>query len=693
MYGDEMTSYKVHNNVQVVHEKRFLVIEIFEGLKTDPVLPAKLGSFRIKMSSIDNDCPIRGWGATTATTTTTTDSSLEFAEIEIEMRVIDDQPSYYIGKSKQASDQIALEVEQIERFNDDQKQSSNSCKLTANIRGINRISLLHAAVHLNNLDLLERVLRLGANPLLRSTMGSALAYAQQLRDRANEKAMKASSSDDPDAGRREGELAARQEFLAGHSKVVEMLRSAAHANESQSSPIGPESTVTASTTSCEQKSDDNGEDLHGDIAEDADLHDDDGGEASALAGSSSNDSDTGAASKAELEIAEQQVADAKILREIMRRAPPGAGGVPNGSRCHKAHIGSQLRTGYLKQFPDRDSSRAFLRRVIDSGIVKEVTSGTISTYYFDSPDPTPHHDQPPLQNPGVSYDDLYGDVMVEGNAIARSPSSDSPTPSTSKPRTDTTAASKPHPETPAQRSEQQIDDAKIILIIMKDAQDTAGGEDGYQCNKSFVGNQLGSRFANLFPDRDSVRNFMRRAIASGMVKEKGTGGNVIWHFANSDATGNHSRRPSLTSKSYPQQEVRLPALSGADFSILYHNVSRCKKGDGPGQCWHKDNGGCHFWHISRLFGTALIDDESKFVGAHLPILDPLAVTVVTRRLNGLDYATATYLDNKKKMIYFAEGGPLSQMNDQMAFWYPTPEAAVAALQRVVFLRQLNRRMN
>jgi hypothetical protein len=442
MYGDEMTTYKLHNNVQVVHENRALVVELFEGLKTDPVLPVKLGSFRIEMNRIDRECPLRGWGAVTETTAQP-DSSLEWAEIEIEMRVIDVQSSYYAWKSKQATDHITQQVEQIERFNEDHQQSSNSCNLTANIRGINRISLLHAAVHLNNLDLLKRVLRLGANPFLRSTMGSALAYAQQLRDRANEKAIKTSSKDDPDADRREGnlaarQLAARQEFLADHNKVVEMLRSAAQANES-------ESAVTASTTSCEQKSDDNGELLHGDIAEHDDLYGDAGGEEYALAGPSSNDSGTGAASTSDLEIAEQQVADAKILREIMRHAPAKAGGVPNGSRCHKGHIGSQLKTRYHKRFPGIVSSRAFLQRVIDSGIVKEVKSGNISTYYFDSPDPTPHHDQPPLQRdvsgggnasaghdgnqpsatsgvsiPGVSYDDLYGDVVVEGNAITRS---------------------------------------------------------------------------------------------------------------------------------------------------------------------------------------------------------------------------------------------------------------------------------
>jgi hypothetical protein len=96
--------------------------------------------------------------------------------------------------------------------------------------------------------------------------------------------------------------------------------------------------------------------------------------------------------------------------------------------------------------------------VIDSGIVKEVKSGNISTYYFDSPDPTPYHDQPPSQRdvsgggnasaghdgnqppatsgvsiPGVSYDDLCRDVVVEENAITRSSSSDSPTPATLKP--------------------------------------------------------------------------------------------------------------------------------------------------------------------------------------------------------------------------------------------------------------------
>jgi hypothetical protein len=841
MYGDEMTSYKVHNNVQVVHEKKVLVIELFEGLKTDPVLPTKLGSFTIAMDGIDRDSPLRDWGAVTETMTQTdkTDSSLEWAEIEIEIRVIDVQPFYYTRKLKEAADKIIQQVEQIERFNYDQKQSSNACNLTANIRGINRISLLHAAVHLKDLDLIKRVLRLGANPFLKSTMGSALAYAQRLRDRANEKAMKTSSNDDPDAGRMEGMLAARQECLADHNKVVEMLRSAGQANTTQSSPKQPESAVTgsttsgeqksddatqsspkqpesvltASTTSGEQKSDDNGEGLHGDIADDDNFYGGFGGEEYALAGSPSNDSGTGVASKPDLEIAEQQVVDAKILREIMRGAPPKAGGVSNGSQCHKCHIGSELKTRYLEQFPDRNSSRAFLQRVIDSGIVKEVISDNISTYYFDSPDPTPDHDQPPLQrdvsdgghasagqyeahtlsisgvsNPGDSYEDLYGDVVVEGNAIAISSSNDWPTAATSKSNTVTltdrgerqledagmlrkiivdappgarglggcrksfiesqlqiqfpdrfpdrefsgnflqrmassgilieegtgatrtcrlhrdgtgegnaivisssidsnkTAASKPNPETLAQRSEQQLDDAQIIWSIMKDAPDTAGGENGSQCKKSLVRIQLGSRFANLFPDRASVRDFMRRVLVSGVVKEKRTEGGVTWEFANSDATGDHRSCPSLTSKSFPQQEVRLPELSKADFAILYANVSRCRKGDQPGQCWHLANGGCHFWHISQLLGPALIDDESKFVGAQLPMLSPSALHVITRSINGLDYVTATYLDKKKKVIHFAEGGTLSQLNrKQMTFWYLTREAAVGALQRVVFL--------
>lgn len=85
--------------------------------------------------------------------------------------------------------EIANVLEWIERFNAE-NNLMESQKLTPQICGSHMFSLLHAAIIFEKLDLVSKLLLLGADPSSKSEQGSAVVFATRLVGRAREKLQK-----------------------------------------------------------------------------------------------------------------------------------------------------------------------------------------------------------------------------------------------------------------------------------------------------------------------------------------------------------------------------------------------------------------------------------------------------------------------------------------------------------------------
>ena len=80
-------------------------------------------------------------------------------EIEIEVRRLRVDRGYIPRKTKEAAKNLSIQIYNIVRFNEEHI----SYKLTSNIQGGG--SLLHAAIQLEEQDLVKKLIELGANPM------------------------------------------------------------------------------------------------------------------------------------------------------------------------------------------------------------------------------------------------------------------------------------------------------------------------------------------------------------------------------------------------------------------------------------------------------------------------------------------------------------------------------------------------
>ena len=108
---------------------------------------------------------------------------------------------YFKSKKKKIESTLSSLIGTIERLNQ-VHQSELRTVLTSNVRGISGITLLHAAVELmTDQSLIDRLLRLGADPRRRPTMfqSCSLDLAQRQYDRCREKAKTALNDGRPRA--------------------------------------------------------------------------------------------------------------------------------------------------------------------------------------------------------------------------------------------------------------------------------------------------------------------------------------------------------------------------------------------------------------------------------------------------------------------------------------------------------------
>jgi hypothetical protein len=391
VYDEDInTVYHANNNARLIQEKREIIIQIEEGLKSDSAHPAKLGSFTISMADVDRHCPSDGtWGTLRGNVSEST--LLESGEVEIQMRKIPAKEEFIRKKQEYTGEKLFLQVENIRHFNNEEQKGLNTCKLTANIKGPGNLSLLHAAIQLQLEDLVKILLDLGADPNAKSVaFGSALTHAQVMWDRVNEKMMtkqKSTGMIDPlrvEMHRRSeaivqllrtGERRGDDEQMAHEEVDEDQLSSprSAPLAESSANSLGPDATDGTPRNQAvvpinRQVIDTSSSPVHDDpqsltparidrMPARIDRMDDSQTKRPALCDSSTPSHGT--------------LDDRTILTNIFRNAPASAGGTPNATASLKSYVGSKLRTLHSARFPNREAVRAFLERVVASGIATE----------------------------------------------------------------------------------------------------------------------------------------------------------------------------------------------------------------------------------------------------------------------------------------------------------------------------------
>jgi hypothetical protein len=188
----DVPAFKCHNNLSFVKESRHLVIEMEEGLRGDPISPAKLGYFRIPLNRIDGQCPPDG-SPIILTEMVSPSEVLAKANIEIEYRKYTQSREHNKCKEAETIDEMSEVLENIVRFNEEHA-ASGSFKLTGNLRGRGGISLLHAAIKLQREDFVEKLVDLGANPKGKSVVETPLGQAIKMREKIKQR--QASDVDD-----------------------------------------------------------------------------------------------------------------------------------------------------------------------------------------------------------------------------------------------------------------------------------------------------------------------------------------------------------------------------------------------------------------------------------------------------------------------------------------------------------------
>ena len=702
MYTEQdACQYQVHNNSQLIQEKRSLIIDIFEGLETDSVLPVKLGTFVIAMDRVDHECPNGpSWGALTEVMVDC--PSVEFGEVEIEMCIVNRQKEYAARKMREAEERLRVQIENIERFNAE-LSVPNSTKLTANIYADGRLSLLHAAIHLQRRDYVQKLLELNADPSASSSVGSAILFAKNLRDRVSEKKNNAAQKN-----RGADDIQKLEEKYENYNMMVRVMeeiveRSGVALPTSKKMQIDSSTSAGPSDSSERRNKDTSAEfsnDLYGDLplgnfadTRAMDVSSDSKEAAGGISGDpslesvravDSSDSDSvpddekldGGKVKT-LTIADENLAgpqdsneareyDAKLLREIMRAASKSAGGNRDGTQVGKAFIGSKFSEMYGRIIKNRkkvkETARDFMKRVVSSGLAEEIRADGVVLYRLcdtareekrksslngakKAPTKDPVSSLPKLEN---------DDWLVARWKKKRCWGFNSPIGCKFG-----TRCLFAHVQAPL--GEQLDDDA------------TFGTLDWMKLDhSSLIHLQDGNwHTAGYFDQEENIFYYAEKGPLS-KVSDQG----VCWYPTREAAEDAIRRVLAVAKYKIPSKKPAMPNLDKADWVDLRGKHRRCLKGDEPGKCWHNEKGSCHFFHVQRPLGKLL--DKSIPENA---ILNPLYF--VYKRVPGSKLVTAAYVDEDKKRIYYAEGGRFAGLSSQGVFWYETEDHAKDALERVV----------
>ena len=220
---DEGVNSKVKftNNPHIL-EPRHLQIELFTSPSDDPnAKPDFLCMFQLALDTISAGCPNYEASASIEIPVMLPNDHLKSGELTVEVQRVRTDPNYVRRKSDEVASRLSEQIDFIGRFKKDYEEE---LAFAPNIQGRNGKSLLHAAVHLRNQSLVQKLADLGATfPVNSGESENPLIKAMNQRDRAEKKLQEKVSGDEVD----ENAKRAYSESLAESEAIVEILKTMA----------------------------------------------------------------------------------------------------------------------------------------------------------------------------------------------------------------------------------------------------------------------------------------------------------------------------------------------------------------------------------------------------------------------------------------------------------------------------------
>ena len=191
IYKGDNIVYTMHNNKSFPFEKRNLDIDLKSGSLTESNATGRtLGTFRLELNDIEDRClpnEVMTEYMQPLSDEFVQEISDGFITTNVKKKSADKE--YVRIKKQEIIKKLKQQLEFIERFNQ-HPSTPPGARLTANISGLNGVSILHAAiVLLDDKELVQKMLKLGANPRssINTGIGTPLNVAQRNYHNALEK--------------------------------------------------------------------------------------------------------------------------------------------------------------------------------------------------------------------------------------------------------------------------------------------------------------------------------------------------------------------------------------------------------------------------------------------------------------------------------------------------------------------------
>ncbi|CAJ1953610.1 unnamed protein product [Cylindrotheca closterium] len=630
-YGEsERRSFRTTANAELRLSTCYLFIDFREGVFEDAIPAAKLGNVMIPLSKIGRRCPINKPLHVEEDLKVKPDSILSKGAVGIEISRFKASRDAIIKEKEELTKRLYQEISYIKRFNDE--FGGGRIRLSGNIRSMGNATLLHAAIHLGEEEMVKRLLDLRADPRMKSSRyGTPIHQAMNLKDRSLEKLQNLINNGDPPE-----RTEPVQHLFDVYSRILRLLKS----NEEEELP----------------------DDMKG-ISDDSDEDEDYPGDRSL--GSKRK----GASGTSE---ADQKKRQFEIMQEIFSRAPKAAGGLEDGLEANKFFVSGMLRLHYSKECPDVPAMEKFVKEAQDRKVLVSISEtkfrlgaatgsqeSDILTKEKEVPLPETslswlHHGKVVCDHFGTSRGCRYGHHCRDAHVYHY--------PTDTKSRL--VLESK---ELLKEKRERFVLKPEFLKTLRLDGWFTAGY---YNPNKSKSlyfhaegGKGKANRFGvNWYPALHEAKEALQRVMTAKTLGRYRYN-NILSHEENKA----HRAQSQTEASSQTKEGNRsLPLLKDRDWMDKSLEFPRCPSGVDPKSCQNQD-----FWRVEARFGDT--------IGHQLKIfLDPDDVYPLER--NG--FHTAAFADRQNKKIIYVEGGN-SKINIQGVHWYSSESEARNALEPVV----------
>lgn len=355
------------NNIHFEAERRDFALELLEGSAQDSVPPKKLGEVSFPLNVVDRKCSNDGATLEYRCIISPNDQ-LKSGEVTFVIRRRRVSPEWIHHRRAEAQKGIISQVDAIVRFNSDHNPEIYG-NLTGHIQTTGGVTLLHAAIILQEVDQVQRLVELGVDPRERSDMGTSIGFAAKFRDAVSEKLQNRMKNQDKVG---EGAVEKTKQLLEKYERMVALLRG-----------IGDDSQDDDSEAVQQNPSGDSAADQDEPAAElegqnqGAKVIDKENSLATTIGATEQAETSSDEGQKATNMNNEEDKGDDTILHEAIQNVPP-APGYSKG----EAILVSSLRDWLQKSHPEYGSetlSQEFCGKLMDSGkvIAKDSQHGNI----------------------------------------------------------------------------------------------------------------------------------------------------------------------------------------------------------------------------------------------------------------------------------------------------------------------------